>query len=68
MTAKAKPQAPPRGRILKEAATGKDRAEALRNLRELSGRAAARAKALGLTEADIQKLATGSENGVNPFD
>jgi len=56
MTAKAKPQAPPRGRILKEAATGKDRSEALRNIRELSGRAAARAKALGMTETDIQKL------------
>jgi hypothetical protein len=55
MTAKANPQAPPRGRILKEAATGKDRLTALRNIRELSRRAAARAEALGLTDADIQK-------------
>jgi hypothetical protein len=56
MTAKAKPQVPPRGRILKEAAAGKDRAEALRNINELSSRAAARAKALGMSEVDIQKL------------
>jgi hypothetical protein len=56
MTATAKPPAPPRGRILKEAATGKDRAQAIRNIQHLSRRAAARAKALGMTEADIQKL------------
>jgi len=52
----AKPQAPQRGRIVKGTATGKDRTEALRNIQELSRRAAARAKALGLTDADIQKL------------
>jgi hypothetical protein len=58
MKAKAQQQdpIPPRGKILKAAATGKDRDDALRSIDELSRRASARAKTLGLTEADIQKM------------
>jgi hypothetical protein len=54
--ARSEDQLPPRGRLRKEAATGEEREEALRNIRTLSRVAGDRAKALGLTEADIQKM------------
>jgi len=44
------------GKIIKPAATGKEREEAPKTMRELSRRASQRAKELGLTEEDIQKL------------
>jgi predicted transcriptional regulator len=44
------------GKILKPAATGKEREDALRTMREIAGRASQRAKELGLTEEDIRKL------------
>ncbi len=47
---------PPRGKILKEAATGQEREQALQKIREISQRAGARVKALGMTEADIHNL------------
>jgi len=54
--ARLQDQLPPRGRILKEAATGPEREDVLRNIQDLSRRAGERARALGMTEADIQKL------------
>jgi hypothetical protein len=53
---KAAAQPPPRGKILKEAATGNEREEALRNIWELSRLAGERTKALGMTAEDVQKL------------
>jgi hypothetical protein len=44
------------GEIVKPAATGKERDEALKTILELSRRASERAKELGLTEEDIRKL------------
>jgi len=58
MTTKALPQnqLPPRGKIIKEAAAGKERGEALNAIKALAGRAEARVKSLGLSEDDLQKL------------
>jgi hypothetical protein len=59
---KAKPQqqdqVPPfgSGKIIKPAATGKEREEALKTIFELSRRASQRAKELGLTEEDIARF------------
>jgi hypothetical protein len=53
---KAADQSPPRGTILKEGATGKERDDVLRKMREHSRRAGDRAKTLGLTEAELQAL------------
>jgi len=53
---KVEDRSPPRGKILKEAATGQEKEDALRTMNELSRRAGERAKTLGLTEAELQAL------------
>jgi hypothetical protein len=58
MNTKAMPQnqRPPRGKVLKEAVAGKEREEALKTIQEMAIRAELRAKSLGLSEVELQKL------------